>query len=208
LIRAAAPVPAISRTLAGVLLLLLAAGLAAVVIRGRERLENFLKGSRGEERTARELSFLPADYTVFHGVPVEKSGCSGKDADYDHIVIGPTGVFSIETKNWNGTIEVEDERILFNGKEPDRPPVQQAVRAARGLRKRLTDANGESPEITPVLCFVADTPTLRENPSMVFGVQVCDLASLRHVILGGEHVLGKKNRKFAEDRLINALKRI
>ncbi|MDT8434769.1 MAG: NERD domain-containing protein [Anaerosomatales bacterium] len=62
----------------------------------------WLKGAEGELLTGTELEKLPASYVVIHDFnPV---GPDGKPAAWnvDHIVIGPTGVFIVETKNYSG----------------------------------------------------------------------------------------------------------
>lgn len=59
------------------------------------------QGIEGEEITASVLSELPDDYTCFLNLNVT---FDGKTSELDSVVVGPTGVFIIETKNMNGTI--------------------------------------------------------------------------------------------------------
>jgi hypothetical protein len=50
-------------------------------------------GALGEEWTAAELARLPADeWSIYHDVPHGRS-------NWDHIVVGPAGVFVIDSKN-------------------------------------------------------------------------------------------------------------
>ena len=49
-------------------------------------------GAAGEEWTAGELKKLGPDWRVYHDIP-------DGHANWDHIVIGPTGVFAIDSKN-------------------------------------------------------------------------------------------------------------
>ncbi len=150
LVRAAWPVPALGATGIGAGFLALAGVMAWSVTFGRHRLESFLKGARGEEWVARALSFLPASCRVYHGL-TSASGRLG--ADYDHVVVGPTGIFLIETKSWNGRITVRDGRVWYDGKEPDRPPLEQVKGAAAELRRELSEAGAEDAEVHPILCF-------------------------------------------------------
>jgi hypothetical protein len=54
-------------------------------------------GARGELEVARLLGQLPPEWTVLHSLPV-----GSRDADIDHIVVGPGGVVTINTKHHRG----------------------------------------------------------------------------------------------------------
>ena len=66
-------------------------------------------GAEGEERVARELSKLPDTYTVINDYRLEFSrpiyDRNNDDRIYsiqiDHVVVGPTGLYLVETKNWS-----------------------------------------------------------------------------------------------------------
>ncbi len=66
-------------------------------------------GAEGEERVARELSRLPDMYTVINDYRLEFSPpVYDKNNDdrifsiqIDHVVVGPTGLYLVETKNWS-----------------------------------------------------------------------------------------------------------
>ena len=62
----------------------------------RER-KKWRKGAVGECLVADLLGALSDDYAVINGVTT-------KSGDLDHIVVGPDGVFAIETKNWRGLV--------------------------------------------------------------------------------------------------------
>jgi hypothetical protein len=53
----------------------------------------WLRGARGELEMARELERLGSAWTVLHSIPVGEG-----DSDIDHLAIGPTGVYPINTK--------------------------------------------------------------------------------------------------------------
>ena len=61
------------------------------LVQGMRRVERFFKGARGEERVSGILETLPDGYHVFN----DFVAC-GKHVD--HVVVGPGGVFSVETK--------------------------------------------------------------------------------------------------------------
>ena len=81
----------------GILFFLVAVAAIVLLAWGDRRLGNFLKGAKGEEWVARELSFLDSNYTVFNGLRLG----SGK-YNLDHVIVGPSGIFVVETKNWKG----------------------------------------------------------------------------------------------------------
>ena len=185
LVRAALPLPALAPAHVGVLFLLLAVGLAAAVNAGRRRLPSFLKGARGEEWVARQLAFLPAGYHVFHGVTLAPAAVMPNRGDLDHVVIGPSGVFVIETKNWAGAITVEGDTILYNGQAPSRPPLDQARQAAERTARHLHAACGRPVPVHPVVCFAANT--LVGGQHGIGGVIVCNACDLNALVLQPDH---------------------
>ncbi|WP_333787560.1 nuclease-related domain-containing protein [Methanomethylovorans sp.] len=68
---------------------------------------NEYKGALGELAVIQNLCELSDNYYLFNDLYLELSdyikfkGSSLKSAQIDHLVIGPTGVFVIETKNWS-----------------------------------------------------------------------------------------------------------
>jgi len=164
---------------AGLALLVLAGGTAFYISSGEKRLQSFFKGAAGEEQVARMLTFLPAEFRVFHGVGAVEAGWTGA-ADYDHVVIGPAGIFVIETKNWRGRIEIADGRILCGGRAPDRDPIEQVKRAAAGLQRVLTERTGLDLPVRPLLCFVAGS--LPADRCGAAGVEVCTSEILPKVL--------------------------
>jgi len=119
------------------------------LVQGMRRVERFFKGARGEERVSGILETLPDGYHVFN----DFVAC-GKHVD--HVVVGPGGVFSVETKFWRGKVTVEEGRILLDGQLPDRSPVAQANREATLVKNALAAA-GWNGNVTPVLTFASDT---------------------------------------------------
>lgn len=94
--------------------------LVSVLRGGRTNTAILKRGLEGEQRTERILSHLPDHYTVISDLTIH---ADGKESQIDHVVVGPTGVFVIETKNLNGIIE---------GKEEDREFYQHKVGRAGG----------------------------------------------------------------------------
>lgn len=66
-----------------------------------KNMEILKSGLAGEEVTAEIISSLPDSFYAFQNVKVTYED---KTSELDMIVVGPTGVFVIETKNMTGTI--------------------------------------------------------------------------------------------------------
>lgn len=139
---------------------------------GLRRVERFYKGARGEERVAGILRELPARYHVFNDFVAE-------GVHVDHVVVGPAGVFSIETKNWKDEVTIEDGHVLVGGRLPTHPPLAQAVREAALVKTALVKA-GWTGEVTPVLAFASDTfrahSAVVPNAGGAVIINACDLA--------------------------------
>jgi len=180
LVRAAFPLPDLSLTAAGLLFLVLAVAFGAAVNASLSRLGSFLKGARGEEQVAHELAFLPAAYSVFHGLSRARGAIMPRGGDYDHVVAGPTGVFVVETKNWAGAVTLRDGRILCDGREPDRPPLEQVRLAARSLRAELRQACDAEIHVQPVVCFAGNQ--FAGDRCGTGGVILCNARALTAVV--------------------------
>jgi hypothetical protein len=107
------------------------------------------KGARGERRTAAYLEpLLKRGFVVLHDRQLP-----GSRANLDHIAVGPTGIFVIETKFISGTIEVLNDRLFVS--DHDREGyVEQVYREAIGTQVALGDQlNALRLTVTPVLCI-------------------------------------------------------
>jgi hypothetical protein len=94
--------------------------------------ERLRRGILGEEAVADVLAGLPSSYWVLHGVWTGHG-------DVDHVIIGPTGVFALETKAWEGTFYRSRGQLYCNGK-PAEHVLQQARGAAGQVRQLLLEA--------------------------------------------------------------------
>ncbi|MCQ2367633.1 MAG: NERD domain-containing protein [Kiritimatiellae bacterium] len=117
--------------------------------RGFKQVERFFIGARGEERVSGLLMKLPDSYHIFNDFVVGRK-------HVDHVVVGPSGVFAVETKCWAGKVTIEDGFVLVNGKLPDRSPLAQVKREAEYVKSALLK-EGWKGDVTPVLVFASDT---------------------------------------------------
>jgi len=153
-------------------------------LRGLRRVERFFKGARGEEKVAGILAGLPSGYYVFHDFDVGSS-------HVDHVVIGPTGVFSVETKCWSGEVTVEDGTVLINGRLPSRPPVPQAMKECELVRLRL-EKLGWKGKVVPMLVFASDN--FRSSAIEVGGAVIMNSSGLLSAITTGPSVISESER--------------
>lgn len=116
--------------------------------RVQDRIECSFKGARGEERVAGILQSFPVDYHIFN----DFVACG---RHIDHVVVGPTGVFAVETKFWRGRVTLEEGHILLNGQLPDREPLKQALRESNLVKAEL-EKLGWTGAVTPILTFASD----------------------------------------------------
>jgi hypothetical protein len=175
LLRAWFPFPELSISQVGILFFLVAVAAAILLAWGDRRLGNYLKGAKGEEWVAHELAFLNAEYTVFNGLRLR-----GGKQNFDHIIVGPAGVFVVETKNWKGSVEFREGKLYAGGKEPSRPPLKQVKAATAELVSFIDDTGcGELP-VHSVLCFLGTK--LPEDLMNVNGVVICSGQRLVEVL--------------------------
>jgi hypothetical protein len=177
LLRALLPFPLLSLSAWGFLLVLLSVSGVLLLAWGDRRLSNYLKGARGEESVGRELNFLSSDYAVFHGVHLPH----GKE-NFDHIVIAPTGIYVIETKNWSGRVRFEQGEVIADEITLHRSPVKQVKEEVAELHSYLTERYTQGLPIQPVLCFLESE--LEEPIQNINGVVVCRAEQLMEVLSG------------------------
>lgn len=129
------------------------------VYRYISRRRDDLLGYLGERAVGEWLDTLPREYRVFHDVPVDE----GKGAfNLDHVVVGPTGLFAIETKTRRKGRAREgfaDHKVFYDGRQliwpwaEDTYGLQQATNEAEWLTKWLRQMTGLDLAARPVLAL-------------------------------------------------------
>lgn len=95
----------------------------------------FRIGAEGERVVGARLARLPEAWHVLHSVPVGSRG-----ADIDHVVIGPGGVYTVNTKHLpDARVWLRGDTLVVNGHERDYVPAarSEAERASRLLGRAL-----------------------------------------------------------------------
>ncbi len=118
-------------------------------------------GADGEELVAARLAKLPAPWAVVHGVPIGKG-----DADIDHVVVGPGGVFTLNTKNHAGKkVWVGGNTVLVGGFK--QPYVRNSRFEAQRVSKILSAAVGAHVPVVGVVVVIAEELTIKTPPEDV-----------------------------------------
>jgi hypothetical protein len=156
------------------------AAAATLLCRGVGKVENFFKGARGEEKVAGILAGLPDGYHVFNDV----SSAAGQ---IDHVVVGPAGVFAVETKNWSSAVTFENGSVFAGGRAPSRSPLDQVRREADAVYALLR-RSGWKGEVTPLLVFASDT--FRPRVAEIEGVVAMNAAELAGAFAASRAVMG------------------
>lgn len=141
---------------------------------GREA-EAWYLGALGELEIGRRLAGLGAGWYVLHSVPVGTGS-----SDVDHVVIGPAGVFTINTKHHRGQhVWVGAKRILVNGQRTDH--LRNAKYEATRTSKLLSVSARMLVDVTPIVAIVgAKRMTLRERPTDVVVLREHELVRWLH----------------------------
>ena len=69
----------------------------------------YARGLDGERLVSSILDELGSEWHVFYGLQL------WQDQDFDHVLVGPGGLFNIQTKNWRGQITRAADELLRNG---------------------------------------------------------------------------------------------
>jgi hypothetical protein len=127
-------------------------------------------GAAGERQVAVQLEKLGPRWHVLHSIVLNAAG-----TDLDHLVIGPGGVYCINTKNHPGKkIWVGGNTVLVSGQR------QSYVAASRSEAKKvarvLTKACSHSVIVNPVIVFANGDLNVKSQPD---GVRI---ASRRRIV--------------------------
>ena len=126
--------------------------------RVRKQIRSFNRGIEAEKAVGQFLEqFRKEGYAILHDVPGESGG---KKFNVDHVLIGPKGIFTVETKGrtkpQKGQCKVvyDGQQVTINGQAPDRDPIVQAKAQAAWLEDLLKSCTAlKSVPITPLVVF-------------------------------------------------------
>lgn len=142
--------------------LLLAAAVPMAIRQGR-KLRRIVKGLRrarlgfaGERAVGEELNqLLASGYRIFHDLPMP-------GFNVDHVVVGPAGVFAVETKARRKPklgSQTPEYRVKYDGQKlifprwTEKRCLEQARRQAAALAEFLSSATGDPVLVSPIVAL-------------------------------------------------------
>ncbi|MCX7926024.1 MAG: NERD domain-containing protein [Fimbriimonadales bacterium] len=106
------------------------------------------QGAQGEEWVGAALDTLQAKgWYVFHDLPMPAVG------NVDHLVIGPPGVFVVETKSHRGRITAQGNQLLRNGKLLEKDFLRQVKAQSMAVNQLFQHRLRQNYYVQPVVCF-------------------------------------------------------
>lgn len=118
-------------------------------------------GAAGEVETARRLARLTrpgGGWYILHAVPI-----GGRGTDIDHVLIGPPGIFTINTKNHPKALVYAGPQMITVNRHPTQYAIKARAEADRAARK-LSAAIGIDIPVFPVIAVVGGTAAGAHTP--------------------------------------------
>ena len=125
------------------------------LLRIRRQTDQLKLGRDGERAVAEVLDGLKASgCVVFHDIV-------GNGFNVDHVVLGPGGIFAIETKTVRKSrdgsrqeiVRLDRGRITAGGAELGSAPLEQAGMSANSIRELLKESTGKTFPVKPCVVF-------------------------------------------------------
>jgi len=163
---------------------MVAVGLVALSRSARSDPQQWLRGASGERSTAALLDALgPRRWVVRHDLVVP-----GSRANIDHLVIGPTGVWVVDTKTTRAVVRTGFRRVYFGDRRLDTGPLRWE---AEVVSRRLGVA------VRPIVAVHSEG--WRERGGRADGVRVVPAARLvRRIRRGRRRLTTSQVRALAE----------
>lgn len=110
---------------------------------------SWIKGVEGESEVLAELNKLLPEYLHVNNYH------NGKRSDVDFVVIGPTGIFTIEVKNTEpGILTMQNGHLCFNETEYiDKDPLKQAYGEKEQIQEHIRITLNKYLPVTPLLVY-------------------------------------------------------
>lgn len=133
------------------------------LLRRKTEWDSWFKGLAGEQTAGAELNRLRAQgWKVLHSIQLARGG------DIDHLLVGPGGVFTVNTKNFQGkSVWIGDDMVKVDHGPPHPYPAKSRAEATHA--RRVLERYCPFPvEVEPILVFVG----VRELPKEATQLQV------------------------------------
>jgi len=155
-------------------------------------------GRQGEKAVANALTNgLSDEYYLINGVYLK-----GRGGDIDHIVLGPSGVYVLETKNWSGKIICHGDQWQRPGKKVNSSPSLQAKYNTQKVKKLVDtspDFRGLKVWIEGLLVFTNNYADLHLNNPTVTILRLQQLSS---------YIKNQENNRLTNEQIQKIIKQI
>ncbi len=108
----------------------------ALVRSAPREIRAWLAKAIAEESTAGIVGTLGIGYTIWNNVLTGRT-LGGVPETIDHVVLGPAGLFAIQSEDWGGEVRLRKGEIVGEGVHPDEEPLRELGRGARSLARSL-----------------------------------------------------------------------
>ena len=147
------------------LTLAIVAIIADTIYRARKNYAGKIRLTAAQRRTRRQLTKLGrAGYLAMHARPIPES-----QDQIDHLVVGPAGVFAIDSENWDKRLAVRTKsgKQLWHGPYSMKDRLQHAQWEAQRAADLLSGATGKPVIVRPAMAVYGpripwDVATIRE----------------------------------------------
>ena len=119
----------------------------------KRKIRNLEQGREGEKAVGQYLDKLREEgYQIFHDIVAE-------GFNLDHVLIGPSGVYAIETKTISkpsegeAVVQYDGDKVTVAGLEPDRDPVAQVKSSTVWLQELIEESTGKKFKVRPVILY-------------------------------------------------------
>jgi hypothetical protein len=151
---------------------------------------SWIRGLDAQAQVSAELAQLVRrGYHVFEPVDIQRG-------DVDHVIVGPTGVFAIETKNWPGRIEIGSDGHLRRDGRDASEGLRQAVRNAIAIREMTSVRWVEA-------ILVCVNGAVEGDPIELGKVTITTPAGIERVVLSTRRILSETLVQDTAERLAN-----
>ena len=117
-----------------------------------DKWETWYLGMRGELAVTKALQSLPDEYALLNDLMLP-----GAHGNIDHFLIGPNGLFVIETKNYSANVKCDGDQWFVNGrgtKSFSRQAKSNALAVRKSLETVFSEHRTKLPFVEAILVFV------------------------------------------------------
>ena len=145
--------------------------LGIVFVRMR-RYINFINGGTAELDVHDILDELPDEFEVIPDLNLTNRG------NIDFVVVGPTGVWTLEVKSHRGRMGFDGTRLTRNGFRMERDFLKQAQAEMYAVKECVEQELGETVFVKPVVVFASPGAHMQFGLRPLRGVQVIGVSWL------------------------------